>query len=297
MIRNLTIAVVLYSLCSALAVSWVYRDSLRSEFSSTVEQGEVRLSEATSRLAGQFEVLRVLVNLIAQDRRMADILQGSFVGDADETLKLYSLKYGAWQISLSDARGDVLASSNPENVHDYPQDKLIDAAMNGGLGYEAFYRGDQRFVRFSRGVLNQSRDTIGAVILTADLANLEFEWPVTPEPVLFFDDSGISISSNRPELLLLNQKTPSGENAFPIQFSDRRAGFELWKYQSEQDEVSTILLLQRRIDQLQMQAWILLDTSSARGTALLRMWLAVALALMIFLAACLGNAAFSNIGN
>ena len=71
MFRSVAIAFGVYVLAAVFAATWVYFDSLESALSRDREAGLVRLSEATSRLRGQLDVYRALVNVIARNPEIA----------------------------------------------------------------------------------------------------------------------------------------------------------------------------------------------------------------------------------
>lgn len=242
------------------------------------------MSEATARLEGQFEALRILVNLIAQDKQMTKAIANHDENHINDILKLHSLRYGAWRIDLADQTGQIIGSSDPQNVGTVISTQLSGPAMNARLGYRVHLGDGPRLVQFSRGVMNAQHRNIGTVAVSADIASLEFEWPVTPEPVLFYDKTGISASSNRPELLFL---TIPGTPDHPIQPAGTVAGAKLWTYQQADDTKSEVLIQKRRIDPLQMDALILLSTDTARATARLRLWLTITLFAVFFLAAAI----------
>ncbi len=262
---------------------WVYFDALATALSSDKEAGQVRLSEATSRIRGQLDVYRVLVNIVAKDPKMATALNSAAAADANSDLSVLSLTYGAWKVDLTGTSGQVIASST-QNRSDYIYSKnLIRSALNGRLGYAVELEKRQRVIRFSRGITGLNSVARGAVVISANLAALEFEWPVIPEPVIFFDADGFSMSSNRPSLLLLSNADNRDSSRFPIKLSRHVAGTTLWSFVPPNGTVTEVQTLGSDIPQLQMTGLILLDTSNARSTALLRAGLAAALLVALVL--------------
>lgn len=280
MIRALTAAVILYAVLSAGIAAIVYSNALETELSATREAGAVRLAEASSRLRGQLDVYRTLVNIIAQDRRMiGPLTRGTHTG-VDAVLKDFSLTFGAWEVDLINARGTIVASSHPERDGVVISAGLVGAANNRTLGYELDVFETTRLVRFSRTVHSPQGDAIGGVVVSADLAALEFEWPVTPEPIVFFDDTGRSVSSNRPELLLLSQSA-GPTSTFPLTDPVITNDVNLWTFTSPGAAPMEVVALRKTIPQLDLEGLVLLDTATARSTALLRMLLAIAVMMML----------------
>ena len=277
MFRILSIALGLYLIIAAAIAGWVYYDALNAALKDDREAGQVRLSEASSRLRNQLDVFRVLVNIVANDPKMADFLNEPKERDVSSDLSLLQLTYGAWEIDLVDLGYKVTASSASTHIgYVYPK-KLIRSAINGRLGYEVTVDQGQRLVRFSRRVLDRHSNPVGSVVVSANLETLEFEWPVTPEPIVFFDTAGLSISANRPELLMRSNSEDPEEASFPLQQKTTFATALLSNYMTVEGSTDEVQTLSQEISQLQMTSQILLDTKDARAIALLRLGLALAL--------------------
>ncbi|MEM7464749.1 MAG: ATP-binding protein [Pseudomonadota bacterium] len=255
----------------------MYHDAFETALEVDREAGSVRLSEASSRLRGQLDVYRVLANVAADEPIMALAAVDPEKFDVSNDLAKLNLKYGAHEIELTDPDGNVIASSSSgQESNDYPPG-LIRAAINGRLGYSVELDGDDRLVRFSRGINIGGEQPLGVIVVSTNLAALEFEWPVIPEPVIFFDSEGLSISSNRPNLLLFSNSGDPELAKFPLNNGQELAGSNLWSFTPSRASAEEVQSLTTDIPQLQMTGQILLDTASARDTALLRLGLAAAL--------------------
>lgn len=277
MARSLIISFGIYILMSIGVSTWVYFDAFETALADDREAGRVRLSEASSRLRGQLDVYRVLVNTTARNAKMARAFDPDAQENTSADLSLSSLTYGAWEIDLADPSGKVIAASTilPAELVHAPD--LIRSALNGRLGYAIDIEGNQRLIRFSRGIKDANGNPIGVVVVSADLATLEFEWPVIPEPVVFFDRQGLSVSANRPGLLLLSNDSNSSNAQFPLLEPKTLRGSTLWTFVPPQGNKIEVQTLRTEIPQLQMTGLIVLDTNEARATARLRTWLAAAL--------------------
>lgn len=266
----------LYALLSAAIAAWVYHSALEVELRNDRTEGNVRLLEATSRLRGQLDVYRALANIAVDDPQMLQGLLEPNDGIAAYELSRLSLTYGAWEIDLTDTGGTVVASS-ATNRGGYTYDKaLISAALNGRLGYAIDIESGERLVRFSRAVKGANNKPKGTIVISASLAALEFQWPVTPEPFILFDRQGVSLSSNRPELLLLSRQATPEFTGFPLSDATSIAGATLWRYAPATGKALEVQILTSDIFLLRLTGQMLLDTQEARSTARLRMWLAVA---------------------
>jgi len=275
LIRAIVIVVAIYTAVSAAVALLVYNNALQTELTATQAAGGVRLNEASSRLRAQLDVYRVLVNIIAQDRRMGAALADGTGATFDDALKDFSLTFGAWEVDLVDRDGRIQASSHPNRDGSFVSKGLMTAALNHRLGYELAYNEGQRLALFSKGVRARDGNFFGGIVVSTDLAELEFEWPVTPEPIVFFNETGLSVSSNRPELLFLSIGGDPNDHTFPLSARQETVGFDLWTFNSNTEIPTEVMLLKREIPQLNLEGHVLLDTSVARSTAMLRMLLSL----------------------
>ncbi len=279
MIRTLTFSIGLYLTLSIGVSVWIYQNAFQAELAADRIRGDVRLSEATSRLRGQFDVYRALANLVAHDPELDDALTIGVSDDIKLKLSRLKLTYGAWKIDLVDPMGLVIASSDPPRRGRSYSTGLISAALNGRLGQEQAVEDGHRLIRFSRGVRSEAGNIVGGVIISTSLASLEFEWPVSPETILFVDQAGFTFSANRPELLLLSTSEDPESARLPLFLKGGFTAVQLWQFTS--DGMVEVQVLSRFVPYLDMTAQILLDTAQARSTAQLRTMLAAALLLVI----------------
>ncbi len=278
MLRTWTLFIVLFAGLAFAVASSIYQSAFTAALDLTRAQGAVRLSEAASRLRLQLDEYRALVNFAAKDPLMALALQDGPSEDVSFELSTLRLTYGPWHVDLVDRSGLVVASSGTSRIGRRFSGTLLNAALNGRLGTQRAIEDGERLFRFSRGVWGDGPITIGAVVVSADMASLEFEWPVTPEPIVFFDQSELAFSANRPELLSLSGAMTEGEFAFPIEQLNEGAEPDLWSFRSGDEPAAQVLRLRRDIPQLELSAEIFLDAEPARETATLRFRLALALA-------------------
>jgi two-component system C4-dicarboxylate transport sensor histidine kinase DctB len=107
------------------------------------------------------------------------------------------------------------------------------------------------------------------------MAALEFEWPLTPEPVVFFDTAQLSFSSNRPELLF--SEMGSEDARFHLSSTPLSRSHGVWTLKTG-TRTEEVLRLRKAIPQLDLTAELYLSTGPSRETARLRAGLALALA-------------------
>lgn len=286
--REITLGFAAYLVLCLGFVAFIYQDALVTALKEDRAAGKVRLSEASSRFKAQIDVFRTLTNTIAGDPRMAAfVAQPRAVSAMEHLLTGMALTYGALGIDLINRDGAVIASSQPEVIDRAHASGLVQAAMNGRLGYALHVENGQRLARFSRRIRSENRAPAGGVVVSAAISSLEFEWPVTPEPVIFFDQNGRSISANRTDLLLLSESSDATERAFPLSDAGRVRLQPLFKHVQPNGTISEVQVLTTDIPQLRMSGKILLDTEGARDTAFLRAGLAAALLVALGLAAAI----------
>lgn len=316
-------------LLAGLVSSLVYSSAFRDALADDRRAGLVRLLEAGGRLRGQLDVYRALVNTLADDpvlatvfepaRQLPDGAQDAAQAAALAALIQKSLTYGAWDVDLVDRSGRIFLSSSPQRVGARLLPALRSAALNGRLGTavdvsKTDATGAKRLVRFSRWIKSVGSSPRGLVVVSANLAALEFEWPVTPEPVVFFDLEGRSISSNRPELVLLDgarvtralnavaedaaavDPPPAAASSapadrLPLEQTSTVSGQPLWLYQRSAGggaaggvDPLEVQVLMRDFAPLGMVGAVVLDTANARDSARLRLGFALALMAALALA-------------
>lgn len=281
MIRSSILLLVGYIGLSLLSAGLVYNNTLRTELTALNTAGEVRLDEAANRFRLQIDGFRAQANLIAETPRLAQALSAERGKGITDFLKNFTLKYGALRIDLFSEDRVLIASSSAVASIPTPSRALMQAALNERLGFELAFEDGHRVVRLSRRVTAPNTDSIGAVVLTIDVAELEFQWPVTPEPVVFFDDAKLSFAANRPELLFLSKGNDPEQAAFNLRKNGRPAEFQTWSLTLPNLTEQTVLAPSRMVPHLQLSGQIFLDVAPVRATALLRAALVATLALVL----------------
>ena len=276
MIRSpVTVAVFYLLLCLAASFA-VYQSALRAELEATRSAAQVRLTEAASRLRLQLDGFRALANFVAHEPIMAEVLRNEVTEAVRDELADSRLTYGAWNIDLVEPGGRIIASSNATREGKTVSRSLVRAAMNGRLGSDFAIEDGIRLTRFSRGVLGKGPDVLGVAVVSADMAALEFEWPVTPEPVVFFDRENLSFAANRPDLLGLSLDNDPEESPFPLSQTSTRHPIHLWRLGGVQLANEEVIRLQNFITPLNLRGEIYPSVRNARETAQLRFFLALA---------------------
>ena len=111
MFRGIFLAFFIYAVGCLGAAGWVYYQSFQNVLADNRMAGEVRLSEAVSRLRGQLGIYKAFVNIVAKDPKTVQFMADYHFPDTQIDLSLFRLTYGAWEMTLVAPNGDRLASS------------------------------------------------------------------------------------------------------------------------------------------------------------------------------------------
>ncbi len=278
---RLIVAYLIYGVFVVGLAAVFYQNTLRGTLASLHEVGAVRLSEAVSRLRLQIDEYRALANIIADDPQMASALAEGQFEIASSVLAKFEANYGAWRIDLTTPNGQLLASSRTAQTEpNYPK-ALLQAAINNRLGFAQALEDGQRTIRLSRGVLVGSARPSGIVIVGVSLSALEFEWPISPEPIVFFDGNETAFSSNRPDLLFLSRGGDPEEASFDLSPTELIGGTQLWRFLPPSGGTLEVIKAEQFVPHLDLTGVIFLDTSDARATARLRSILVLSGALVL----------------
>ncbi len=285
--KHLIAGLILYVAIALGLAALVYQQTLHAGLEVVRANGIVRLNEAASRLRLQVDAYRALVNVIANEPQIAQALVFGRFDHIQPVLQNFEATYGAWRVDVADPSGRVRASSRAGYIDSFVPGSIFRAAMNNRLGFEHSLQEGQRIIRLSRAVKGSGARPQGVVVVSVSLADLEFEWPVSPEPILFFNSEGLSFSSNRPYLLLLSRSEDPEEAELDLRSVAALGRTQLWQFRPPQGETSQVLLEEIYVPHLDLTAAILLSTEQARATAVLRAALVLAGALVIGLIAAI----------
>jgi two-component system C4-dicarboxylate transport sensor histidine kinase DctB len=278
---QLLAAYIIFGLSVAGLASVVYHNTLHRELLSLREEGSVRLSEASSRLRLQVDGYRALANVIAKDVQVVEALENRQFTEAKRVLETFEATYGAWRIDLTDTNGQFLINSAGYNSDPkYPR-ALLRAAENNRLGFGQALEDGERIIRLSRGVLVKGQRPKGMIVVNVSLAALEFEWPVSPEAIVFFDVAEIVFSSNRPDLLYLSRSEDPELAAFDLVAMSRSRALQLWRFRPPDGSPLEVIKTEKFIPHLELTGVIFLETRGARATASLAAILVLAGAVVL----------------
>ncbi len=292
--RLATYTLILLGFAAGLVFA-VWQLSYREALSQLSRAAEARLSLASDRLVGRLERYRVLPVILARDNAFLDALEQGDAARLNPRLRLLADLSRSLNISLVEPSGLVVADSAYDTTQSYMGRSLANRpdfirAMNGALG---FYHLQERIdsprgftfaspVRDSKGIVR------GAVVVKADLQNLELLWRGDPETVFFADENNVIFISNRSELLFTQLGWPATRPSlerygnqnlapYPDPRASMRFGHTIWHADEDPKLPAEALLETQPLPVIGMNAYILSDLQPAIEAARLRAMLVAAL--------------------
>ncbi len=276
----------LYLAFAAGLVFAVWQLSYREALNQLSETAQANLSLAADRLVGRLERYRMLPVVLSRDQAFLDALSSSTPERLNPRLRQLADLSRSLNISLVNARGIVVADSAFGTAQSYIGRDLSSRpdfvrAMNGALGFIHLQeRPDSpRGFTFARPVLDAQSTVRGAVVVKADLENLELLWRGDPETVFFVDENRVVFISNRTELLRLQLRGGEVDLArygnqplrpFPNPFESETFGHKIWRSENDPKLPREALLETQPLPVIGMDAYILTDTAPVLEAARLR---------------------------
>ena len=271
----------------ALLFAAGYWQGFRSTLKQIAERGDAALVLVTERLTLQLERHRYLPAVLANDPIVQEVLRNApKVQSANQFLQRIADTSGALDIFVTDQAGTALAASNWDLPRSYigrsfASEPYFQRAITGGL---AFYHavdantGGRAFY-FAHPILSPERDIRGLITVKVDLERIESQWRGDRENLFFSDQNGVIFLSNRPSLTLrtLNETPVETTSQYANQvlvplpsFTRRPVGaYQFWSDLGLEDFPQDALFLTSKVQTLNMDANILIETRPAHTQGLL----------------------------
>ena len=259
----------------AAAAGGVWRYGYFQALDQLSRQGASDLALASDRLTGQLQRYRELAVLVADHPQVGAVLAGEDVAAAEALLLEIADKTAAEDIRLTDAGGHVMASARPAptGVDIGP---LVQRATQGALGWgNGQTETGARVFAYAAPVFNAQTTVQGAVVVTADLAGIEWDWVGSNPAVFFTDDKDRVFITNRSEIVFW-QRPDSGpglappDGAAPPFDSYQLGRHEVWKLGWGPYLPQNALHLVRPLPVIGMTGEALIDVAPARRLATLQ---------------------------
>lgn len=199
-LRRISAVLGFVALVAAVATG-VWRYGYFQALDQLARQGQSDLALASDRLTGQLQRYRELAVLVADHPRVNAVLAGEDVSQAEELFLEIADKTAAQDIRLTNAEGLVLAAARPDQPG-LDIASLVTRAAQGALGWGNGRTGQgTRVFAYAAPVFNARAQVMGTVVVSADLAGIEWDW-VGSNPAVFFTDAKDRVFiTNRSEIV------------------------------------------------------------------------------------------------
>ena len=280
----------------AFAAGLVFADwqlSYREALGQLSLSAQANLSLASDRLVGRLERYRMLPVVLSRDQAFLDALRSETPERINPRLRQLADLSRSLNISLVNSSGTVIADSAFGTAQSYLGRDLSDRddfirAMNGALGFTHLQERPEspRGFTFARPIMDAQGIARGAIVVKADLENLELLWRGDPETVFFVDENRVVFISNRSELLRMQLGSGSVDLArygnqplrpFPDPAERQSFGFNIWHIADDPKLPRVALLETQPLPVIGMDAYILSSTAPVSEAARLRAMLVAAL--------------------
>ncbi|KIC49048.1 ATP-binding protein [Tateyamaria sp. ANG-S1] len=273
-VRRISVVLGFIALVAA-ASAGVWRYGYFQALDQLARQGQSDLALASDRLTGQLQRYRELAVLVADHPRVAAALAGEDISQTEELFLTIADKTAAQDIRLTDANGLILAAARPD-VPGLDIGPLVQRAAQGALGWGNGRTGQgTRVFAYAAPVFNNRSDVVGTVVVTADLAGIEWDW-VGSNPAVFFTDARDRVFiTNRSEIVYW-QRSETGAELKPtdgpaLPFDSYELGrHEVWQLGWGPYLPQNALHLVRPLPVIGMTGEALVDVAPARRLATLQ---------------------------
>nr|WP_321253193.1 ATP-binding protein [uncultured Ruegeria sp.] len=257
-------------LLSAGVWSYAYRQAL----SQLSEKAEADLELAADRLSTQMQVYQELAVLMADHPALRELETPADRQAARSLLLDVSDKTAAVNMMYLDSNGQVLVAAQPVRQPDMAGYPAFERAMQGAMGsaHGALPESGDRIYSYAAPTFGPSGQVEGALMVVADVQDVEQTWRGSTEAVFFVDAEGVVFISNRSDLLFWRraegQQGLSPPDGGTVDFSSTRvAGHELWTLNWGRYLPRHALHLTLDLPVIDMTAEVLVDVAPARRLA------------------------------
>jgi len=257
-------------------------------FSAALDQLESRgrsdLALAADQLTSELQRYRELAVLLADHPVVSGLLTGE-IGSTEASGLLLEVadKTGALDILVVGPSGHDLARAQGVAPDSHAGQPDFERAMDGALGVEHLFSEvfRRRAFTFAAPVFSPQGPVDGAVIVMADVEEVEAALRGDRPAVFFTDDRGVVFVSNRSELVFSTRTGTDGGQLAPfVSYREtKRLGLTLWQVDGGRYLPSEALHLEQALPVIGLNGEVLLDLVPARQLAFLQAAATVALCL------------------
>jgi len=273
-----------YILAVALLAGGVWWYGYGAALGQLESRGRSDLALAADQLTSELQRYRELAVLMADHPVVAGLLYGDIDGEkAARLLLAVADKTGALDIAVVSPSGRDLARAQAVVAGSHRGQADFERAMDGALGVEHLYSEAfrRRAFTFAAPVFSPEGPVAGAVIVTADVEEVEAALRGDRPAVFFTDDRGVVFVSNRSELVFSTRTGSEGGQLAPfLSYRETlRHGLTLWQVDGGRYLPSEALHLEQPLPVIGLNGEVLLDVVPAGQIAFLQAAATVALCL------------------
>lgn len=187
--------------CVAGLSGGVWRYATQQGLTQLSARGQADLALASDRLVGQLQRYRDLAVVMADHPQVKRVLVGAVQPEDSVLLRTVADRASALDVMVIDRAGRVLAAAE-DGAGSANAQTFVRRALNGALGrgYGAD-TGAGRSYFYAAPVFGQQGLVLGALVVSTDLASVDYAWRGDTPPVFFTDARGQVQVSNRSELV------------------------------------------------------------------------------------------------
>ncbi len=258
------------ALLSAGVWSYGYRQAL----TQLSHQAEADLELAADRLSTQMQVYQEVAVLLADHPALRTLETAAQRQEAGAVLLDVAGKTAAVNVMYLGRDGRVLAAAQPVAQGDMAGHPAFERAMQGALGsaHGVLAASGDRIYSYAAPAFGPTGQVEGALMVIADVQDVEQTWRGSTEAVFFIDADGVVFISNRSDLLFWRRADgqpgltpPDGEQ---VEFASARVGgHELWRLNWGRYLPRRALHLTLDLPVIGMIAEVLVDVAPARRLA------------------------------
>ena len=273
--RHRIVVVLAFLAVVATLATAVWRLSFMQGLDQLEARGEADLALASDRLVGQLQRYRDLAVLMADHPVVDELLQaGRGISGASDLLQRVADKTAALDVAVVDTDGRVIAASLSAPGRDMGRPPFLRRALNGALGWghgDASPLTSRAFVHAAP-VFGPEGAVQGAVMVTTDLRNIDYNWRGSTPATYFTDAKGVVLITNRSEMLFWRRGitgAPLAPPDAPAPAFEQRVvgGHELWRLGMGKYLPLEALHLTRALPVIGLTGEVLLDTAPLRRLA------------------------------
>jgi len=258
----------------AVVAAGIWRYGYLQALGQLAQRAEADLSLASDRLVTQLQVYQELAVVTVGRPGLRGLEDDGRRRVASGLLRDLADKTGALDILYVDAQGQVLAAAQGIVGPDLSGTPYFRRAMQGALGSGHGLAGPERRRAhyFAAPAFGRDGAVTGALVVVADVEDVERSWRGSLPAVFFIDDRGEVFIANRSELLFWRRPpgelglAPAGGATLPVA-AGQTGGHEIWRLNWGQYLPRRALHLTRDLPVVGMVGEILVDVAPARRLA------------------------------